>query len=58
MLVITDFYAKGRMMDALKWIFKTSIVVAMVFFGLKADPQKKDQPEPNKSAMTLIQLIN
>lgn len=41
-------------MDALKWILKASIAVAIVFFGLKAEPQKKDQPEPQKSAISLF----
>ena len=42
-------------MDALKWILRATITVAMVFFGLKAEPQKDDQPEPKKSAFYLIQ---
>lgn len=44
-------------MDALKWILRASIAVAMVFFGLKADPQNRDQPEPKKNATAIIQLI-
>lgn len=41
-------------MDALKWILKASITVAVVFFGLKAEPQKKDQPEKEKTAISLF----
>ena len=44
-------------MDALKWILKASIAVAMMFFGLQAEPQKKEKPESEKSTFAFIQMI-
>jgi len=44
-------------MDALKWILKASIAVAMMFFGLQAEPQKKEKPDSEKKEIALIQLI-
>ena len=41
-------------MDALKWILKASIVVAMAFFGLQAEPQKENPSEPEKSTFALF----
>jgi len=44
-------------MDALKWILKASIALAMMFFGLQAEPQKKEQPDSEKNTLAFIQLI-
>ena len=44
-------------MDFLKWVLKTSLVLALMFLGLKADPQKDntdDQSDNRDAAISRV----
>jgi len=49
---IVELLVKGHDMDMLKWLLKASLLVAMMFLGLKAEPSKSNNDK--KNAVTSI----
>jgi hypothetical protein len=44
-------------MDFLKWIFTTSMAVALLFFGLQPESEKDEANNQNKSGTTIHFLL-
>jgi hypothetical protein len=44
-------------MDFLKWVLKTSLVLALMFLGLKADPQKDNSDDQSNNQGVAISRV-
>ena len=44
-------------MNALKWLLNASLMIAFMFLGMKAEPQKDDPDNKKESKSIIVRLI-
>ena len=44
-------------MDALKWLLKASLVLAVMFLGLKTDPNKEKADNENTNRSSTLSIL-
>jgi hypothetical protein len=45
-------------MDALKWLLKASLVLAVLFLGLKTEPSKDNADNDNANRSSTISILS